>query len=756
MARQRLTEDMAAAGDAAMLQWSFNDFSEEIMFNCLQNLHGWKEALPLTSVSKIWHEMLGPGSGPMWKTYGAQEFGFTNLQAPPAPKDKRIVCKDLSGVDRYASLARAAGLNRALWAQIPTSGLGSREGTPWMFLGRSGNEIFGYGGYGRMGPSNDVMVASISELKKVLSQTSAGLQVDGEDAGEGTAAAAVDPPALDFQPLRCCGRPPLPSYGATLTPLVDDEVPNCEWVDWEVIRKSVSPSMQHALPDKKLASKATIFVVTGGYRYGGYRGESHDWGLGIVCPRSTAKPAQAPARRGTVGGGYNSPSAAAAGASGGYSAARRNTWAWPGDEPSEDKPPAAAEEVAVEEVEGLPQEVLWIKPGPTEMPDGGQNGPIPRSNASAVFVPPRFADKTRYPRGYVMVHGGNVEQEASSSIDILDLDTFVWQHFPASEGCPAPRNSHSAVLMPDAEEPESKAKILVFGGGTGSDIPRAGRDLIDFTVYDPREMRWMGPIHESRREVPGRAHIAVKVSKSVLFFGGGQRQTNQLSALDCQDLSERHAQRVASSTKQEFQQGWDSVVKSLKWKTLTAVKPSAEASGGAPQPEARAFHAGISLAPAGVPIFLIYGGWHAWRGNFGDIWAAKLDAWGVGENENQAGGELGQRARKADSRFQQAFARSTPAAGPPTMGDDDDDDDDPRFIQVDGRVMPLFLFRQLVTQRFGRERASQMLAQMMGRRSQAEDSSEEEEEHDAREEDEDDGDFHDAAEESSEEPLGPE
>merc|ERR1740121_366494 len=102
-------------------------------------------------------------------------------------------------------------------------------------------------------------------------------------------------------------------------------------------------------------------------------------------------------------------------------------------------------------------------------------------------------------------------------------------------------------------------------------------------------------------------------------------------------------------------------MRSMRWSDLT--------SCGATSPPSRAFHAAISLAPAGVPVLLIYGGWHPRNGNYGDIWAAKLDAW---DTANEGGGSVGQRARDADARFVDALA----APGGQVSNDADSEDEE--------------------------------------------------------------------------------
>lgn len=702
----------------------FNELSEEITFKCFQNLGG-REALCLTAVCKVWREQLGPSNDTMWKTFGAQEFGDTNLQAPPAPKDTTTITIGFTGVDRYASLARAASLQQALWGQVPTQGFGAREGTPHLFLGRTGKEIFAFGGYGSRGPSNDLAAASLCALKELLSTTSAGIVVEqsssasssalrrsssasgGTATGEPASATEGAPsdaapaeqaldadepidelaPRLEFVQVDARGAPPLPSYGATLTPLVDDELPGCEWMDLDDVQRCITDSALVAqLPRGSAAATSSLILVTGGYRSGGYRNESPDWSIGIVPPLETDSSSNAADQSSSVF-----------------------------------QPPPRTQQAQ------QPRRVYWTKPGPAFLDDGEtRNGPTARSNASAVFVPARFADSFRFPKGYVMLFGGNVERRASNTIDILDLSTFIWTFMDSLPNAPTGRNSHGAVLMPDASEPGTRATILIFGGANGGDIPRGGQDFSDFAAFDPRRMEWLGCT--SNAAVPGRAHVSVKIGRSVLFFGGGQMPTEQLSAVDCQHLTELSPGQLASgldSGSTAFQMRSE-LLQSLPWKVLRSV------GEGSPAP--RAFHAAVSLAPAGVPVLLTYGGWHPRRGNFGDVWAAKLDAW---DTSKSGGGGVGERAQKADRRFSEVLALLE------EQEEEDDDDDEERmtgpFVNIGGRLLPLDVFANMVRSQVGAEEASRVLAALM-RQGQGQQAGGQDQESDDEEDDDDDQD----------------
>merc|ERR1712039_212582 len=148
-------------------------------------------------------------------------------------------------------------------------------------------------------------------------------------------------------------------------------------------------------------------------------------------------------------------------------------------------------------------------------------------------------------------------------------------------------------------------------------------------------------------------------------------------------------------------EAWKTMLLSLKWKQ---VPPIGDAS-----PCPRAFHAAVSLAPAGVPVLLTYGGWHPRRGNFPDIWAAKLDPWA--DDDESCG--VGRRAVVADARF------SSSLHGPREMEADDDDDEDylgfggGPLVNVGGRIIPLEIFAQLLRVQFGEQEGARRLQEMM-------------------------------------------
>lgn len=233
----------------------------------------------------------------------------------------------------------------------------------------------------------------------------------------------------------------------------------------------------------------------------------------------------------------------------------------------------------------------------------------------------------------------------------------------------------------------------------------------------------------------------MKVGRSVLFFGGGRNPTNSLTAVNCQQLSERCASRRKSSSDTLGDLGeendWKHLLGTLEWKKL------APCGGALPPP--RAFHGAVSLAPAGVPVLLIYGGWSPTRGNYGDIWAAKLDSW-AGESWTQdsdatlpasTGHGVAERAMAGDRRFSQTLAAPT---GLPAEEDSDADDDfRGPFVNVGGQIMPLEMFAQMLEMQMGREQGNQMMQMLLQQQGMGGDEDDDENEGDGDEEEDEDG-----------------
>lgn len=233
--------------------------------------------------------------------------------------------------------------------------------------------------------------------------------------------------------------------------------------------------------------------------------------------------------------------------------------------------------------------------------------PTPRSNHSATFVPSGAAG-SEHPEGYLLLFGGIVRGLAVNCFDIFDLGSKTWDLSKRSSGTPPPpRNSHSATLLSTAQG----NRIVVIGGGTGDSSkgapPRGGRDLTDVYWLDPINLHWERGSNVAETPVAffprshgmwdhalpgGRGHIAYPYAGGgVLAVAGGRTSTFTASFVTADSRGVRDVEILP---------------------------------GGADLPASRGFGGGCAL-PDGT--LLLYGGWHAQRGNFSDFWAGHVDGW---------------------------------------------------------------------------------------------------------------------------------
>ncbi|CAK0828387.1 unnamed protein product [Prorocentrum cordatum] len=270
----------------------------------------------------------------------------------------------------------------------------------------------------------------------------------------------------------------------------------------------------------------------------------------------------------------------------------------------------------------------------------------------------------------------------------------------------------------------------------------------------PPQIYAMGGLLAAAKELPLEDQLKTNVTKIFTDYGNYDNEQQSKLVLSCTvgrmyekqkkwgsreaghargySQEERHAQRVAaaaaraepeedSGALEGFDAAWGTLLRSLTWKCVPPLDAQGVPRAAAPcQPPPRAFHAAVSLAPAGVPMLLVYGGWHPRMGNFGDIWAAKLDPW-IGDPDRaqeaaSARGACGvaDRAAEADRRFRGELC--PPGSGGPQEGSDDESDFDEHFgrmVNVNGRIIPMQLFVQIMQsspQREGTRRIQELLS----------------------------------------------
>lgn len=293
--------------------------------------------------------------------------------------------------------------------------------------------------------------------------------------------------------------------------------------------------------------------------------------------------------------------------------------------------------------------VAWRLP---ERAEASRSHPKARGGHSATYIPAEVIQSHDYASGILLVFGGNINGEPTNSVDILDLHTWEWSTDVPLEGeRPQPRNSHSATLLGSVES----ARLVVVGGGDGSDVPRAGSDFSDVAILNLRDMRWEAASPLPAGLAVGRAHVAISLGEAVITFGGGRLPSSLLSMI-----------------------------------SATATSTSGRNLPAEPRPDAVAFHGATSLLPLGLPMLVAFGGWHPREGTSGALWACKLD--GVAP-PSRAEGEVASEEDCMSRRFMQL-------AGTACDGEEDEPDVDegrqPMVRLPNGMVVPVSLLMQML------------------------------------------------------------
>eukprot|EP00397_Hematodinium_sp_SG-2012_P031570 GEMP01033532.1.p1 GENE.GEMP01033532.1~~GEMP01033532.1.p1 ORF type:complete len:522 (+),score=85.85 GEMP01033532.1:199-1764(+) len=237
-----------------------------------------------------------------------------------------------------------------------------------------------------------------------------------------------------------------------------------------------------------------------------------------------------------------------------------------------------------------PRRYRWTRPAATcplgedqqpanwESPDPRFSFPIARGNAAACYIPPHLSC-AEFPRGCVMLHGGNQHSQPSGDFDILDLATWTWHNNCRFADEVKARNSHTLMLHQN--------QLHIIGGADGRDVPRSGMEVMQACVVDPQKIDIVTatPLADIYFIYAPRAHTTVSIDDyAMISFGGG----------------------VAGTT---------SVV------NLTRKAP-VEMSGQH-RPFPRSFHGCCNLYSAGLPMVFIFGGWHPRVGVLHDAWVMR-------------------------------------------------------------------------------------------------------------------------------------
>jgi hypothetical protein len=180
----------------------------------------------------------------------------------------------------------------------------------------------------------------------------------------------------------------------------------------------------------------------------------------------------------------------------------------------------------------------------------GLNPVCPRAYHSATLIQNR----------YLVCIGGMQEQRSILSEAILDTQTWTWLQVPVSDPLASPkpsaRHGHSTIF--DAP----RNRLVMFGGGSGTDLLRSGIDNTEVwelkfgsnwetnfeqslpwqwnCIYrDENDESGVGkpcPLSPAQTLCLGRCHVGAKVSrdKVILACGSGRPSTNGILGFDLQ------------------------------------------------------------------------------------------------------------------------------------------------------------------------------------------------------------------------------
>mmetsp|Transcript_31560 Transcript_31560/g.70775 ORF Transcript_31560/g.70775 Transcript_31560/m.70775 type:complete len:562 (-) Transcript_31560:193-1878(-) len=261
----------------------------------------------------------------------------------------------------------------------------------------------------------------------------------------------------------------------------------------------------------------------------------------------------------------------------------------------------------------------WVIP-PAAWNEGTLSRPQPRAWHQAVYVAAQFCGP-EFPKGCVISMGGNVNQNPSNTIDILDLASWTWAPgMVTGPKLPRARNAFSAGLV---RLSETEARVIMGPGGTGGDVPRGGEDCSSAAVLDPRAMQWLGEVEVAGEMQLGRAASSCVVGDSLVMYGGCRYPHPELASFNMQACA-AEAGKVVNRGDEPRQPLFQALLSRRDhFKGSVGSKVARVATNQ--RPESRGFGGGVSLLPVGLPGFMIYGGWHPRIGTFGDFWLGRID-----------------------------------------------------------------------------------------------------------------------------------
>ncbi|KAK1416600.1 hypothetical protein QVD17_32391 [Tagetes erecta] len=118
----------------------------------------------------------------------------------------------------------------------------------------------------------------------------------------------------------------------------------------------------------------------------------------------------------------------------------------------------------------------------------------------------------------IMFGGEDKHRRLLNDVNVLDLETMIWNVAETTKTPPAPRCDHTAAVHVDRY-------LLIFGGCSHSTF------FNDLHVLDMETLEWSQPQIQGNLVIPRAGHAGVSVDEKWFIVGGGDSKTGALETL---------------------------------------------------------------------------------------------------------------------------------------------------------------------------------------------------------------------------------
>ena len=129
--------------------------------------------------------------------------------------------------------------------------------------------------------------------------------------------------------------------------------------------------------------------------------------------------------------------------------------------------------------------------------------------------PPRSGHTTNLVGREVIIFGGTIEGQCTSTVAAVHAESLAWRTISPSGPCPTARLGHAACAVPSQDGDEG-AELYVFGGGDSKVLLR------DLWVLDPVAASWRSPACDGAKPAARMGHALEHLAtrNALLSFGG--------------------------------------------------------------------------------------------------------------------------------------------------------------------------------------------------------------------------------------------